>query len=325
MNLISPFFSIIIPVYNVEKYIERCLNSCIHQTFENIEIIIVDDCGKDQSMYIVQKYAQQDKRIKIVNNLHNLGLFQARIAGEKHAVGQYILHVDSDDFIQTKTCEILYQKIWTDHQETKQWCSFCCFNMDFYPKNFFGTKPLYPTSILVHEQILKTFFINPHSPSWTIWNKAYKNTLIQKVNQIIEANFQDTQQITMAEDALKFFVIALFSQKSIGVSDVLYYYCISNTSITRNSNQKIQEKKIEDMSKVIKNLEIAPFINSSIKRQARDAIVNALISTIELEKRFKDQVFAYPVSCFRALKFHTKLQTIIRLSLYFVSFGKIKL
>ena len=67
--------SIIIPVYNVEKYISECLDSCINQTLQDIEIIIVDDCGSDKSIDIVKEYAKKDSRIKIIKNNQNKGLF----------------------------------------------------------------------------------------------------------------------------------------------------------------------------------------------------------------------------------------------------------
>ncbi|WP_243832725.1 MULTISPECIES: glycosyltransferase family 2 protein [unclassified Campylobacter] len=73
--------SIIIPTYNVEKYIARALESCINQTFKDIEIIVVDDCGNDKSIEIAKEYAKKDTRIKIVYNEENLGLLRARYEG----------------------------------------------------------------------------------------------------------------------------------------------------------------------------------------------------------------------------------------------------
>ncbi|PCM57491.1 hypothetical protein CP502_03095, partial [Campylobacter sp. BCW_8712] len=75
--------SIILPVFNVEKYITKALESCINQTFKNIEIIVVDDCGNDNSINIVKEYSKKDKRIKIVHNEKNLGLLRARYEGVK--------------------------------------------------------------------------------------------------------------------------------------------------------------------------------------------------------------------------------------------------
>jgi len=106
-----PFISIIIPAYNVEKYIARCLDSTINQTLANIEIIVVDDCGKDKSIDIAKDYAKRDCRIKIIHNPRNLGLFWTRISGEKEARGEYILALDSDDYLENITCKALYKTI----------------------------------------------------------------------------------------------------------------------------------------------------------------------------------------------------------------------
>ena len=107
-HALRPFISIIIPVYNVESTIARCLDSCINQSLHNIEMIIVDDCGSDSSIQIAQGYAKRDPRIHIVHNETNLGLFSTRIAGERVARGEYILPLDSDDYIDLHTCKRLY-------------------------------------------------------------------------------------------------------------------------------------------------------------------------------------------------------------------------
>ena len=107
-HALRPFISIVIPVYNVESTIARCLDSCINQSLHDIEILVIDDCGSDSSIQIAQDYAQRDPRIHIVHNETNLGLFSTRIAGERVARGEYILPLDSDDYIALHTCKRLY-------------------------------------------------------------------------------------------------------------------------------------------------------------------------------------------------------------------------
>ncbi|RAX52451.1 hypothetical protein CCY99_07315 [Helicobacter sp. 16-1353] len=107
----KPFISIVMPVFNVENYIKRALDSCINQTLSDIEIIIVDDCGNDSSVEIAKSYAKRDPRIKILHNSQNLGLFKARIMGEKNASGEYILALDGDDFLSIFTCKALFRAV----------------------------------------------------------------------------------------------------------------------------------------------------------------------------------------------------------------------
>ena len=103
--------SVIIPVYNVEKYIAECLESVINQTYKNLEIICVDDCGSDNSMKIVQDYAKKDSRIKIIRHEKNRGLAPARNTGLDAAEGSFIFFLDSDDYILPDILEKMYNKI----------------------------------------------------------------------------------------------------------------------------------------------------------------------------------------------------------------------
>ena len=110
MNNRNEKISIIIPVYSVEQYIDRCLSSVISQTYRNIEIIVVIDGSKDGSEEICEKYANNDKRIKIIKQ-ENKGLSAARNNGLEHASGQYVMFVDSDDYVDENFCLTPYQKL----------------------------------------------------------------------------------------------------------------------------------------------------------------------------------------------------------------------
>ena len=90
--------SIVLPIYNVEKYIEKCMDSVLNQTYKNIEVILVDDGSPDRCPKICEEYAKKDNRIKVVHK-ENGGLSDARNAGIKVANGEYITFIDSDDYI----------------------------------------------------------------------------------------------------------------------------------------------------------------------------------------------------------------------------------
>ncbi|MBO4699783.1 glycosyltransferase family 2 protein [bacterium] len=141
----EPKISIIIPVYNVEKYLRECLDSCVNQTLEDIEIICVDDCSTDNSYKILEEYQQKDSRIRIFQQEENKKQGAARNKGLEVATGEYVWFVDSDDYIDTKACQILYDAIkefdvnmlcfsaiqFSEENRTKKF---------FYPKHFQGVQ-----------------------------------------------------------------------------------------------------------------------------------------------------------------------------------------
>lgn len=102
--------SIIVPIYNAEKYLKRCIESIISQTYLNLEIILVDDGSKDNSSKICDDYANKDNRIKVIHK-ENEGVSKARNDGLKLATGKYILFVDSDDWLEKEMCEKMINKI----------------------------------------------------------------------------------------------------------------------------------------------------------------------------------------------------------------------
>ncbi len=103
--------SVIIPIYNVEQYIEKCLDSVINQTYKDLEIICVNDCSPDNSAQILLEYAQRDTRIKIVNREKNGGLSAARNTGLDEAKGEYVYFIDSDDWIDLDYIEKMVSAI----------------------------------------------------------------------------------------------------------------------------------------------------------------------------------------------------------------------
>ena len=323
----QPFFSLLIPVYNTESYIARCLESCIAQSFTDIEILVIDDCGQDNAIEITKDYANKDPRIQILHNPHNLGLFHTRGVGIKQARGKYILHVDSDDFIAPETCQRLHERITQDYASSGVYSDICCFGMDYYPKTFKRIRPVLISQTLHKEQIKEDFFIKPSTPPWHICAKAIKASIAQKANSFIKTSLRDLPPIIMAEDLLHFFIITLFAEKSIGLKEYLYFYCDNENSISRKTTLEILDKRIAD-SKLIINIfdklkqlySSTPTISQSINK-----IQHILKAAIILESRHTPHAFAYPIACLKSLTLHQKWQTYVRMLLYFTSLGKLKL
>jgi len=105
-----PNVSIIVPIYNVEPYLHRCLDSLVNQTLKDIEIICINDCSPDNSLDILKEYAEKDERINIINFEKNQGVSVARNTGIEIAKGEYIGFVDSDDYVDLDFYEKLYKK-----------------------------------------------------------------------------------------------------------------------------------------------------------------------------------------------------------------------
>ena len=103
-----PKVSVILPIYNVEKYLRKCLDSVINQTLKDIEIICINDCSADNCENIILEYAKKDGRIKIINNEKNYGIGFSRNIGINESSGEYISFIDADDYIEKDYIEILY-------------------------------------------------------------------------------------------------------------------------------------------------------------------------------------------------------------------------
>lgn len=314
----NPKISIIIPTYNAQNDIARCINSCICQSLDEIEIIIVDDCGNDKSIEIAQKYAQKDARITIYTNPKNLGTFQSRIQGAKIAKGKYICFLDADDFLEKKACERLYQKA-QQHS-----ADIVFFGMKFFPPKLCKIPPKSIISPLRDGDILKEVFLNSSTPPWSIWGKLFKKELVDESTKILDFI---NEHLVMAEDLLQSFVLIALAKKSIGTKERFYIYCESSSSITRDI--KTRDKKISNLKKIIKlfdALQESSLISNPYFMQSKIKVQAILKATIELEYRFdKSPTLAYLKACARSLKYYQRWQTYIRILGFMLSFGKIKL
>ncbi|ANV97452.1 hypothetical protein BBW65_00860 [Helicobacter enhydrae] len=248
----NPFFSIVIPVYNVERYISRCLNSCIQQIFKEIEIIIVDDCGTDDSMQIAQEFAK-DNRIKILHNATNLGTFHTRLKGIQEANGEFILFVDSDDYIDLDTCERIYNLLALDYQENGEWTDVLCY--------LFAEK-----DTKLDQTIIKLDTHNPYQEMinfsrWNLCNKIYKRSILKTTSKFIEQYFPNLPKMNMAEDALQFFITAIFVKRSFGIRDSFYHYCENLSSITKTEDELKISQSVQHFQVIIKMLDLIPYRN----------------------------------------------------------------
>lgn len=181
--------SIIVPVYNVEKYLERCIDSLVNQTLKDIEIILVDDGSTDSSGRICDEYAKKDKRIKVIHK-ENGGVSSARNKGIEKSKGKYIMFCDSDDWIEHNMLEILYDNI----EKKKTDIIFSGFYGDLYIDNNLYKSVSEGISFDINSNIVgfNKLFIYIFNTSRTAlqspWAKLFKTEIIKKNNILFKTN-----------------------------------------------------------------------------------------------------------------------------------------
>lgn len=200
-------FSIIIPVYNSGKFIQRSIQSALQQSYENIEVICVDDASPDNSLNIITEFAEKDARIKIVQHLENKGTHRARKSGVENANGDYILFLDSDDKLAGNACEVLNKEL--SRVESDIIAFAYCDN---------GLIRL-PSSQLNIDNFFENLVYNGHKNSPAIWAKCYKTSVLKKSF----SEMHDFYSI-MAEDVIEAIIIAYWIKTYRSVPNVLYYY-----------------------------------------------------------------------------------------------------
>ena len=215
--------SIIVPVYNVEKYISKCLESLVHQTYGNLEIIVVNDGSIDNSEKVIRDFMKQDKRIYYYKK-KNGGLSSARNFGLNKATGEYVLFVDSDDYIRLNTIQILIDNI-------KNY-DIICFN---YVVVFENEQHDYIPKYYLRESALSNYILTQPSAC----TKMYKRDLFLANNLLFDEGIH-------YEDLALIPSLACLTDRIIFINHCLYYYVIRKDSIMHHKkfSNKIDDKFI---------------------------------------------------------------------------------
>jgi len=227
----NPKVSIVVPVYNVEMYLEKCLDSVINQTLKDIEIIIINDGSTDNSLQIIKKYEKIDERIIVINNGSNKGLGKTRNIGLSIAKGEYIGFVDSDDWIDNRMFEILYEnaKIFKTDITISPVHVFDDNSGEFsYDDNYFTLASLdnsFDNRPFNHLKNKDVFFLIPVMA----FNKIYRREFIKYFKFLESLLFEDNS----------FFYQAYLNAERVSiVRNFLYYYRVNRKgSITSKSNE----------------------------------------------------------------------------------------
>lgn len=225
--------SIIVPIYNIEKYLSRCLDSILAQTYKNLEVILVDDGSVDNSGMIADEYARNDQRIIVIHQV-NKGVSAARNAGLDLATGDYIGFVDGDDYIESDMYEILMRII--DEQQVD--IAHCGYQMvypsriDYYYNTREKQKMNREEGVF---ELLKGRKIEPG-----LWNKLYKAELFKEIRLPIG--------IAETEDLLCNFELFCLAESSFFYDVSKYHYMLRSGSAT---SETLSEKKRRDRYYVV--------------------------------------------------------------------------
>lgn len=285
--------SIIVPVYNTEKYLSKCLNSLIKQTYKDIEIIVVNDGSKDKSLEIAKKFAKQDNRIKVFNK-ENGGLSSARNFGIEKASGEYIGFVDSDDYIKENMFEILYNMI----KEANAKIAICGWYL--VEDNQIRTCNFKCKKLVLNDEQAIDMLLNHVSFDNFACNKLFHRALFKDVMFPVGELLEDLSTIYKLIHEAKVIVVD---------SNPLYYYVLHSNSITSNLYKQVNP----DSFKVFENrknslLSLYPKLSNKIKSNYFTASRNYF--TISIHSSIRDK------------KFEKKMIKEMRKNIYYVWYDK---
>lgn len=231
--------SIIIPVYNTEKYLKRCIESCLNQSLEDIEIILIDDCSQDESRNIIKEYSvRYPNKVKYIFQEENHRQGAARNRGIEIAQGEYLVFVDSDDWIEPDMCESLYKKA----KET---------NADMVGSNYFLSwdcrdevkkVDITPDLCGTMDKYKKGEYTKKYGMFWT---RIYKSSFLK------ESKLKFPEDI-FYEDAFFNFYSVLYSNRIEHINKELYHYYQENQSTVRNRNNPKQYERIKLAEEILR-------------------------------------------------------------------------
>ncbi len=263
--------SVVLPIYNVEDYLEKCMDSVLNQTYSNIEIILVDDGSPDSCPKMCDEYVKKDKRVKVVHK-ENGGLSDARNAGIKASNGEYITFIDSDDYVDKDYIEFLYNTIKKENADIAIGA-----HRVLYDSGKIIEKATHENSILKPKKVLERILYDD-GIDLSAWGKLYKISLFEDIKFPKGRLFEDSATTYMLVDKSK--KIAINSESK-------YNYIIRKDSI---SNAKFSPKKMDlitstrEMSEYIKNK--YPDLENAANRRLMYAYLSTLSQLAKCKEKY---------------------------------------
>lgn len=265
----NDLISVIIPVYNVEKYLDRCMNCVLNQTYKNIEIILVDDGSTDSGGEICNRYQKEDNRIVVIHKA-NGGLSDARNKGIDAARGDYIVFIDSDDMVSQYFIEKLYSALTKTNADIAM-----CYNMTF---SDIGEIKDFPQNqeirVIDKEEFFNRLYFPKHNQCISAWNKIYKRSFFEKVRFPYGKLHEDSYTTYLFIDQAERIAI---------LPEALYYYFRNPEGIMRS---KIKLSRLDDIEAHLNTLRYMYEHNyESAKRDCAKFIIERCIYYISLPKK----------------------------------------
>lgn len=296
-----PKVSVVIPVYGVEKYIEKCARSLFEQTLDDLEYIFVDDCSPDGSIAVIQKvleeYPQRKNQTKIIHHEKNGGLVAARKTGLAQASGSYIIHCDSDDWVDPAMYETLYNQA-VENNADMVYCDINkCKDTEIKRLSLQGKRE--PEALI--KEILSGSSIG------AVWNKLFKREIA------LDPRIHCPDHIIMAEDMLRVCQMLLLCNKICHIKQALYCYRQHSAQMTA----ALDHSKMESLFDTVAILEqklgkrFTSHLNSRRRSLALRIIRRRLLSTGDFYKHFSGLV----AGCF-----FDKNLTLFRKCVFFAGF-----
>lgn len=260
--------SIIIPVYNGEKYIKKCLDSIKSQTFQDYEVLIINDGSKDNTKKIIETYLEDD-RFKLYNRT-NHGIGSSRNFGIEKSKGNYICFIDSDDYVHLNYLEKLYTKINSDKLDMVV-CNYIELNEELNIEKKVKINEFANTTINKNPELLLEINKSP-------WNKIYKKNIIKNIKFPENLKYEDTE-----------FLLKVMKNAKIGyINEYLNYYIIHS-----NSETTTMDKRVFDILTIIKNIrDFYENSNSDVKEYINRMTLQILTTYTIQQKYQKDKKLA---------------------------------
>lgn len=235
-----PDISIIIPVYNVERYIEKCLESIRAQTFKNFEVLCVDDCSPDNSVDIIQKFIKKDKRFKLFRHETNMKVGAARNTGLKNALGKYVVFVDPDDWIERDMLDEIF-KAFEVNQVDSVWFNAVIHETDGRIISLYNDQhSIFNRNRFFNVGVYELMSGTTYSPT-----KAYKAENIRSKNIYFPTDL-------VFEESEFYFKYFTNFRNAYFINKPFYHYCLrENSAVT---NMRKGDTKIEDSMREFLNI-----------------------------------------------------------------------